>query len=183
MIPDDYDSKKDSIELVPYNHDWPMKAVKEIKLLQSILPCEQIIDIQHVGSTAIPEIMAKPIIDIQIAAKSLEAIKLSAIPILKNQDYEYWKENPDPERLFFVKGMPPFGEKRTHHIHIVEPSSRHWIEKILFRDYLIKHSDAKREYEILKQKLAQQYRYDREAYTDAKKEFIDKILLLACKDK
>ena len=61
--------------------------------------------------------------------------------------YEYWDKNPDPERMFFVKGMPPFGEKRTHHVHIVEPNSRHWREKILFRDYLIDHPEITFEYQ------------------------------------
>src|SRR5579862_9138067 len=126
----------DSIELVPYDNQWPKMAAQEIKKLQEILPANHIIDIQHVGSTAIPGMLAKPIIDIQIAVDSLHSIKKIAIDALKTLGYEYWYENPDPERMFFVKGMPPFGEKRTHHIHIVELGSKHWKNKILFRDYL-----------------------------------------------
>ena len=72
--------------------------------------------------------------------------------------------------------MPPFGDKRTHHVHIVEPSSKHWKEKILFRDYLIPHPNQAREYEILKMKLANEYRYDREQYTNEKAKFINGIL-------
>src|SRR6185312_1901730 len=106
----------------------------------------------------------------------LDVMKVIAIPVLQKLGYEYWYENPDPERMFFVKGMPPFGEKRTHHIHIVEPSSRHWQGKIFFRDYLISHLDTAHEYQQLKIKLAQQHTYDREQYTDAKTKFINGIL-------
>jgi GrpB-like predicted nucleotidyltransferase (UPF0157 family)/RimJ/RimL family protein N-acetyltransferase len=173
--------KNDSIQLVSYSSDWPKQAELEIKNLYKLLPSSQVIDIQHVGSTAIPGIQAKPIIDLQIAVNSLQVIKPLAIEKLKRLGYQYWAENPDPERLFFVKGMPPFGESRTHHVHIVELSSRHWKEKILFRDYLKAHPEIAQDYEKLKQDLAKQYTYDRETYTSAKSEFIDEILRKAKK--
>lgn len=169
----------DGIELVPYDPRWSEMAKTEIKILRAALPPNSILDIQHVGSTAIPGILAKPIIDIQIAVASLPAIKQIAIDTLKTLDYQYWAENPDPERMFFVKGMPPFGERRTHHVHIVEPSSKHWLGKIRFRDYLIAHSEVAREYEELKKKLAQQYPQDREKYTEEKSDFVNKILALS----
>jgi GrpB-like predicted nucleotidyltransferase (UPF0157 family)/GNAT superfamily N-acetyltransferase len=156
--------KNDSIELTEYNSEWPKMAALEIKMLREILPEEHIVDIQHVGSTAIPGMLSKPIID--------------SINALKTQGYAYWEENPDPTRLFFVKGMPPYGEKRTHHVHIVERHSQHWRDKITFRDYLIAHPESAHEYANLKIRLAKQYTYDREQYTEAKKEFINKILLL-----
>jgi GrpB-like predicted nucleotidyltransferase (UPF0157 family) len=168
--------KNDSIELVPYDTQWPEMAASEITKLQEILPAEHIIDIQHVGSTAIPGMSAKPILDIHIAVDSLSAIKQVAIDILKTQGYEYWYDNPDTERMFFVKGMPPFGEKRTHHVHIVESTSRHWQGKILFRDYLIAHSEAANEYESLKIKLAEEFANEREQYTEGKTQFVNRIL-------
>jgi GrpB-like predicted nucleotidyltransferase (UPF0157 family) len=173
--------KNDSIELVAYDNQWPSLAELEMKTLRDALPKNHIIDIQHVGSTAIPGMLAKPIIDVQIAVDSLCAIKKIAIETLKTLGYEYWYDNPDRERMFFVKGMPPFGEKRTHHVHIVEPSSKHWKEKILFRDYLISHPVVSCEYEKLKQKLAEQHKYDREQYTDAKTAFINDVLCKASK--
>ncbi len=171
-------SLNDGIELVPYDPQWPEMAKTEIKILRAALPPNSILDIQHVGSTAIPGILAKPIIDIQIAVASLPAIKKIAIDTLKTLDYQYWAENPDPERMFFVKGMPPFGERRTHHVHIVEPSSKHWQGKIRFRDYLIVHPEAVREYEELKKELALQYTQDREKYTEEKSDFVNRILAL-----
>jgi predicted ATPase/GrpB-like predicted nucleotidyltransferase (UPF0157 family) len=175
--------KKDYIDIVPYDLKWPNKANSEINKLHSILPTHQIIDIQHVGSTAIPGMAAKPIIDIQIAVTSLEAIKNIAVAALQKLDYQYWAENPDPERMFFVKGMPPFGEKRTHHVHIVEATSKHWVNKIQFRDYLIAHSEAADGYQQLKLKLAEKHVHDREAYTHAKGEFVNRILKLAQSDR
>ncbi len=171
--------KKDHVDIVAYNSEWPMIASIEIKKLREILPSSKIIDIQHVGSTAIPGMAAKPIVDIQVAVKSLDEMKVIAIPVLQKLGYEYWYENPDPERMFFVKGMPPFGDKRTHHVHIVEPTSRHWSEKIDFTDYLIAHPEIAKEYQQLKIKLAEQHTYDREEYTNAKGEFVKKILKLA----
>ncbi len=106
-------------------------------------------------------------------------MKVIAVPTLQKLEYEYWADNPDPERMFFVKGMPPFGEKRTHHVHIVEPTSKHWEGKILFRDYLLTHPEVAKEYEQLKMKLAKEYTFDREQSTDAKADFINTILKLA----
>ncbi len=168
--------KNDSIELVPYRPEWVDLARAEIQMLRRLLPSSELLDIQHVGSTAIPNIHAKPIIDIQIAVKSLAIIKPIAIERLTSQSYVYWHDNPDVERMFFVKGMPPFGDKRTHHVHIVEPTSKHWQEKLQFRDYLCLHPEAAKEYETLKINLAKHYAYDREGYTDAKAVFINTIL-------
>ena len=139
------------------------------------------IDIQHMGSTAIPGLPAKPILDIQIAVSSLEDMKLMAVPILQKLGYEYWDSNPDPKRMFFVKGMPPYGEKRTHHVHIFEHNSDHWCNKLIFRDYLRSHVDLAKEYEQLKAKLAQEHLYDREKYTDEKLDFVNQVLRLAKK--
>jgi GrpB-like predicted nucleotidyltransferase (UPF0157 family)/predicted acetyltransferase len=168
--------KKDQIKIVEYNPEWPTDAENEISKLRSLLPASKIIDIQHVGSTAIPGMASKPIIDIQIAVKSLEEMKMIAVPILHKIGYEFWYDNPDPERLFFVKGMPPFGEKRTHHVHIVEANSTHWKDKILFRDYLISHPEMAQEYQQLKKYYSEIFANDREAYTNAKGEFVNRIL-------
>lgn len=168
--------KDDAIELTAYDSKWPELAKIEIQKLHETLSTKNILDIQHVGSTAIPGLMAKPIIDIQIAVDSLAVIKEIAIHQLKKLNYVFWDENPDPTRLFFVKGMPPFGKKREYHVHIVESSSKHWIDKIKFRDYLIAHPQIARDYEQLKVQLSKQYSYDREGYTQSKTQFIRQVL-------
>jgi len=171
--------QKDLVDLVPYNPEWPEAAQAEINTIVSVFPDNTLVDIQHVGSTAIPGLSAKPILDIQLAVSSLPIMKLIAVPILKKLGYEYWENNPDSTRMFFVKGMPPYGEQRTHHIHIVEQNSDHWCNKLLFRDYLRLHPELAKQYEALKINLAQKYKYDREKYTDEKLDFVNSILQLA----
>lgn len=93
--------------------------------------------------------------------------------------YEYWEDHPDPERMFFVKGMPPFGEKRRYHVHLFTYNSAYWNDRIAFRDYLRKHPDLVQEYAALKLGLAKKYGNDRERYTVEKTDFIKKVLELA----
>ena len=173
--------QKDYVDIVPYNSEWPKLAEAEIDKLKSVFPPNSILDIQHVGSTAIIGLSAKPILDIQIAVHSLDEMKLMAVPILQKLGYDYWDGNPDPKRMFFVKGMPPYGEKRTHHVHIFEDNSEHWRNKLIFRDYLRSHTDLAKEYEQLKLKLAHEHVYDREKYTDEKLGFVNRVLQLAKK--
>lgn len=168
--------KNDPIELVPYNVEWPQMAAIEIQNLQAVLPAKHVLDIQHVGSTAIPGMLAKPIIDIQITVDSITTLKDVAVSALENLGYVFWDQDPDPTKMFFVKGMPPFGAKRTHHVHIIEPTSERGKNRIIFRDYLIKHPKVAREYEALKIALASKYIYDREKYTDEKTNFIQYVL-------
>lgn len=170
---------QDSVNLVPYNSKWPLLAQIEMDKIKAAFPRGTVIDIQHVGSTAVKDLAAKPILDIQIATPSLEIMKLIAVTILQKLGYEYWVSNPDPTRMFFAKGMPPYGEKRTHHVHIVEKGSNHWGNKLLFRDYLRLHRHVAKEYERLKIKLAQKHLYNREKYTEEKSNFINKVVRLA----
>lgn len=171
--------QKDLIELVPYNSNWPLQAKAEIIRLQQSDLGIFIFELEHVGSTAIPGLSAKPIIDLQIAVSSLKEAKIYAVPIMQKLGYEYWHDNPDTERMFFVKGMPPYGEKRTYHVHIVEKNSHHWHNKLLFKNYLLQHPETILEYETLKKDLAIQFANQRELYTEGKKRFIDKILSLS----
>jgi len=169
----------DKILLEIYNPQWPKMAQDEMDFLRSLLPSAHILDIQHVGSTAIPGMIAKPVIDIQIAVDSLVAAQHFAINILESHGYVYWYNNPDKERMLFVKGMPPYGERRTHHVHICELSCNQWQNKILFRDFLIAHPLIAKEYMALKTESAEKHTYDREKYTDAKKLFVEEVLNIA----
>ena len=166
----------DSITIVQYNPRWPQKAQNEITKLKKLFKNNKWIkDIQHIGSTAVPGLSAKPIIDIYIGVDSIILAQQLIVPI-ENLGYKFWEENPNNEKMFFVKGMPPFGKKRTHHIHIVEYNSSYWKARILFRDYLINHSDEAMQYERLKKELMIKYTYDREKYTDEKSHFIASVL-------
>jgi len=133
-----------------------------------------VLDIQHIGSTSVPNLPAKPIIDIGIAVRDFEAAFVCIAPI-EALGYIYRGENGIPRRHFFRKGDP----ERTHHIHMVEVESAEWAQQLLFRDYLRSHSDALRQYADLKIDLARRYPKDREAYLAAKAPLIGEILALA----
>lgn len=87
---------------------------------------------------------------------NLECAKIIAVSLLQKLHYEFWADNPDKEKLFFAKGMPP-GVGRTHHVHIVEPTSSHWTDKTAFRYYFIQQPETEKAYEQLKFDLAKKY--------------------------
>ncbi len=173
------DDNNDIVEIVDYDPSWPKLAQQEMQLLKTATaPLEVVVAIEHVGSTAIPGMKAKPIIDLYVGVNDLAKAK-QLVPLFEKMDYIYWQDNPNLEKMFFVKGMPPFGEKRTHHIHVVEYNSGYWSCRLLFRDYLRSHPDLALEYEQLKIALLKEFKLDREAYTEHKSDFIKKILRLA----
>jgi GrpB-like predicted nucleotidyltransferase (UPF0157 family) len=88
--------------------------------------------------------------------------------------YVFWAENPRQDRMFFVKGMPPFGERRTHHIHVRTPSDAE--TALLFRDHLRRHPEDLVRYASLKRDLATRHTKDRDAYTEGKSKFVDEVL-------
>ena len=169
------ETANDDIKLVPPDPNWPRAFALERDRLLEVLGTETIEAIEHIGSTAIPGLPAKPIIDIEIVVPDLEEARARFPDRLTSLDYVFWAENPNRERLFFVKGMPPHGTGRTHHVHVSEGGEslkRH----LTFRDFLRANADAREAYATLKQQLADQHRSDREAYTDAKASFINEVL-------
>ena len=169
------ETANDDIKLVPPDPNWPHAFESERDHLLDCLRGEAIDVIEHIGSTAIPGLPAKPIIDIEIVVPNLEQARARFPDRLASLDYVFWADNPNRERLFFVKGMPPYGTGRTHHVHVSEGGDslkRH----LTFRDFLRANADAREAYATLKQRLADQHRSDREAYTDAKASFINEVL-------
>jgi len=165
----------DEIEIVDYDPRWPAMFAEEAGLLRRALDGDLLIGIEHFGSTAIPGMAAKPIIDILIAVRSLAEARAMVAEPLQRLDYVYWADNPKTDRMFFVNGMPPYGARRTHHVHITEPTGEMWL-RLTFRDYLRTHPDEAQRYERLKRDLAAVHHADREAYTDAKATFVEEIL-------
>jgi GrpB-like predicted nucleotidyltransferase (UPF0157 family) len=168
---------KEVVSIVPYDSRWPEIFEQERQHLRSCLPLELVKRIEHFGSTAVPGICAKPIVDILVEVTSLEETKKRIAPILEAQGYDYfwrpsWGDDTPPFYAWFIKRDK--NGNRTHHIHMVEPDFEHW-ERLLFRDYLIEHPDVAREYSELKVTLSEAHRNDRVAYTDAKTNFIKAV--------
>lgn len=144
--------KRGIVILVKHEDSWKELFQVEKDLLNSLLK-DIVIDIQHVGSTSIPGLDAKPIIDILIGVKSLDCIP-KIVEILESNGFMYRPQSGTNERVLFVKGGEDF---RTHHIHVVEWNGKEWNNHTLFRDYLIKHVEVAKEYSILKKKLVEIY--------------------------
>lgn len=157
------------VRLLPYQDGWRDLFSEEKARLQAALG-GHVLDIQHVGSTSIPGLPAKPIIDIAIAVENFDKAVVCIQPI-ENLGYIYRGENGIPRRHYFRKGDP-----RTHHIHMNEITGLDWENQILFRDYLIRHPEAVQAYAALKISLAQNYPADREQYTSEKSPLIRQIL-------
>lgn len=165
----------DPIIIQPYNFAWPKLAAAEIKTIKEITRGLPYVSIEHLGSTAVPKLSSKPIIDIFIVLPSIEEAMQWIAP-LETLGYVFWHDNPDSLHLRFFKGMPPFGTARTHHVHIISADNNTIEHRILFRDILRLDEKIRGEYESLKIKLSQAHATDRERYTDEKGMFIEKVL-------
>jgi GrpB-like predicted nucleotidyltransferase (UPF0157 family) len=163
----------DEIEIAPYDLEWPALAAQEIAKVRAALPSGLVRVIEHIGSTAVPGLAAKPIVDLMILTRALTAAKQLAVPPLEAMGYSYWRANPNPARMFLVKGLPP-AARRTHHIHITEDEAE-LTRHCGFRDHLRRHAEDAKRYEALKRALASLHRTDREAYTEAKNDFVREI--------
>ena len=167
----------EEISIVPYDPRWPELFEEERRHLLACLPAGLIKRIEHFGSTAVPDMSAKPIVDMLVEVTSLAETKIRITPVLESQGYDYfwrpsWGDATPPFYAWFIKR----DEKgnRTHHIHMVEKHFQHW-ERLLFRDYLIEHQDVARQYGELKNKLSKMYCKDRISFTEAKTNFIKSV--------
>ncbi len=168
---------QEHVSVVPYNPEWPPRFERERNRLLHCLPEACIRRIEHFGSTAVPGMPAKPIIDILVEVTSLEEIQKTVVPLPEARRYEYfwrptWNDGTSPFYAWFIKRDSKGA--RTHHIHMVEKHFEHW-DRLLFRDYLRDHPKVANEYLVLKLHLASRFPNDRVAYTKAKTEFIVRV--------
>ncbi len=162
-----------AIELAAYSPEWPQRFAAEQSALAAIFPAPAF-RIEHIGSTSVPGLAAKPIVDILLGAPALAQIE-ARIPAIEAIGYRYRPELETvlPQRRYFVKPTDP---PRHFHLHAVESESAFWIEHLLFRDALRALPALAAEYGALKNELASRHRDDRGAYTDAKAPFIRSVI-------
>lgn len=162
------------ITVEPYDPAWPQRFAEEAEALQAHIGGWVTGGIHHVGSTAVPGLAAKPIIDIMVGVTDLESSR-PCIDLLGELRYLYapyrtetmhWFCKPDPAR-------------RTHHLHLVPTASPRFADVLAFRDLLRADPDAAAEYETLKRRLAESHPDDREAYTNGKDELVARLTRLA----
>jgi len=172
----------EQVSIQPYDPAWPASFRRERDYLVSCLPNDLLGRIEHFGSTAVPGLAAKPIVDMLVEVSDLEAARARIVPLLEAQGYDYfWRatkgEDGPPFYAWFI-GRDPATRVRTHHIHMVEPGFPHW-ESLSFRDHLIAHPEVARDYEALKRSLAAEHGHDRIAYTRGKADFIERVTAAA----
>lgn len=162
-------SNRYAIKIVPYNPKWPLEFEKEKQRLLHILDAN-IVTIEHTGSTSIPNLDAKPIIDMFAGVHPLlnEAVYAN---LLRSSGYRYVEAGMTGRHLFAKE----FEGERTHHLHILPIEGFNGRKELLFRDYLRKHPELVKEYGELKYVLAEQYHSDPEGYTRAKTAFIQRV--------
>lgn len=169
--------ERGTVELCEHRPEWSHLYEMEVDRLQSIVG-DRILAFEHIGSTAIEGVAAKPIIDL-LAVVPDSGEPRDLIPVLEEHDYEYRPNGDTQDRLFFAKGSPT---NRTHYISLTEQGSDFHAEKLAFREYLRTHPTVAAEYEALKQSLAADYPDDRAAYTRQKGPFIETVLRKALRD-
>jgi GrpB-like predicted nucleotidyltransferase (UPF0157 family) len=162
------------IEIVPYDGSWLARFADEREALVKVLRPWLFGPIEHVGSTAVPGLAAKPVIDIMAGVETLEASR-AAIARLETLGYCYFPYKPEVMHWF----CKPSQKMRTHHLHLVPVHSALWAERLRFRDALRADTELARAYAELKLELAARFRDDREAYTEAKAPFIRAVLAAA----
>jgi GrpB-like predicted nucleotidyltransferase (UPF0157 family) len=159
----------EEVRLHSYDPEWPIAFAAERSRLLSLLP-HAFVEIEHFGSTAVPGLMAKPVIDLLAGVRSMAAAEALTQPLVAAKYVTSTEFNESlNDRKWFMRWA---NGHRTHHLHVVIHGSAAWQERIGFRDALRSDPSLAARYVELKQRLAAELGADREAYTDAKAEFI-----------
>ena len=159
-----------TIDVVPYDPAWPEKYEQEARLITQLFT-DLLVSIHHIGSTAIPGIQAKPVIDILVVVQNIDQVD-DFNPAMIQLGYTPRGEYGIPGRRYFKKDAQGF---RSHHVHVYPQGHKNIALHLNFRDYLRAHHEKAQAYSKLKEKLAQQFREDSQGYTEAKTDFIEGI--------
>lgn len=157
------------VYVVPYDPFWPAIFEAERARLEAVMG-RWVAGIEHVGSTAVPGLDAKPVVDIMAGVRSLGDAD-RCVRTLEEIGYEHRGEAEVPGRIFFRTASP-----RACHLHLVVVGGEFWESHLLFRDYLRTQPETASEYARLKHELAPRFRHDREAYTEAKTGFAEAVV-------
>ena len=164
---------KYKVVLEEHSEAWAEEFEQTKRLLESAHG-DNVMSIEHVGSTAIPGIVAKPMLDVAVL---LREITDTVFEVMRDRGYEYFAEVAEGKHLFILRAED---QSSLQHIHCYgENARRLFDEQVRFRDFLRAHAEYAREYELLKQNLCRLYANDRKKYTAGKQAFFDRIKALA----
>jgi GrpB-like predicted nucleotidyltransferase (UPF0157 family) len=171
MRPEPLGLERGTVAVVPYDPRWVGLFAEASRELVVALGAS-VLGVHHVGSTAVPGLCAKPILDILVSIPDFERARALAAP-LAGLGYEFRPDEEIPDRHFFRRRR---GGARTHHLSLAEPSAHHHRVTLAFRDALRADHDLANEYGALKRRLARRFPDDREAYIAGKSAFIARVL-------
>lgn len=175
---------REKIALVPYDPEWPQRYASVEAEIKALVPRMLVQRITHIGSTAVPGLSAKPVIDVQVEVMDLEEVRREVVPVMEAAGYEFiWRPtmgDAAPYYAWFIK-RDAHGE-RSVHVHMVQAGQAS-VDRIVFRDFLREHPDQAARYESLKLELAKRFPKDRAAYTQQKTAFVNEMLALARREK
>ncbi|HEV2060413.1 MAG TPA: GrpB family protein [Solirubrobacteraceae bacterium] len=156
-----------AIRIVEYDAAWPVEADEELRRLKDVLGAVAV-RLEHVGSTAVPGLAAKPILDLQLSVAAIEP-RAHYVEPLERLGYLFAPAPESPDFHFFAK--PP-RRPRTHHLHVCEVGSEHEFRHLAVRDFLRSHDDEAATYAALKRQIAARTPHDRLAYIEGKEDYI-----------
>jgi len=161
------------VAILGYDPGWPDRFAGQRPLVEELLEPWLAGPVEHIGSTAVPGLRAKPVIDMLAPVGSLASAQ-AAVPVLAGAGWLFWPEDPCRHyRLWFLRPTP---QARTHHLHLIEDEHPHAVALVAFRDLLRADSGLRREYADLKDQLARQHSGNRNAYSNAKGSFVAQAL-------
>lgn len=164
----------DDVHIVDYDPSWPRQFEDIAQWIQDELGTDVALHVEHYGSTSIPCMPAKPIIDVLVEVPSFAKARQRAIPLFNKPECEYWWYS---DHMVFIMRNELMGW-RTHHIHMAPAEHIIW-KNLAFRDYLRAYRDEASRYAALKHKLAADYRTDRERYTIVKGQYVEEVMVRA----
>jgi GrpB-like predicted nucleotidyltransferase (UPF0157 family) len=170
-VPEERAGAEEPVEIVPYDPSWPDRFERERALLEEALGPWIEGGLHHVGSTAVPGLAAKPIVDVMVGVRSLDEAR-PCLELAAGLGYRYFPYRPETMHWF----CKPSPSRRTHHLALIEASHPEFTARLAFRDFLRANPDVAAEYEALKRRLAVEHRHDREAYTGAKAAFVRAVV-------
>ncbi|MGR5998450.1 GrpB family protein [Bacillus cereus] len=157
------------IVVVPHENHWSEKFQMEAKRLKSAMP--ETVKIYHIGSTSVPGLAAKPIIDMIMEVENIERVDGWNERFIE-LGYIVKGENGISRRRYFIHGTE---EKRSYHLHVFEKGNPEIVRHLAFRDYMMAHYEEAEAYATLKKELAEKYTYDGALYTEGKNEFVRNV--------
>lgn len=171
---------KEQFVMMPYDPQWPLRYTELEGQLKRMLPRMLAQRITHIGSTAVPGLSAKPVIDVQVEVSDLELVRRDVVPLMEEAGFEFiWRPTMGDESPYYAWFIQRNAEgERTAHVHMVEPGQAS-VDRIIFRDHLRFDPEEAARYAALKVELAKRFAKDREAYTQSKSDYIKEVLLKA----